>query len=479
MKSEQIDLVVLGGGPGGAAAAFHAADLGKQVALVEQEDRLGGVCLLRGCIPSKAMIHAGETFRHIKEAEAIGITVSGVKLDMKKVAAWRDGVINELAQGIEALCKPRGIKRFVGRGTFTGPNNLQIAAKEGPVDLRFKEAIIATGSRPVVPPPFQLSERVMTSDKALSLDALPESLLVVGGGYIGLELGTCLAALGAKVTIVELMDRLLMGTETDLVSVVSRQLKNRGVTVHLESKVVEAKDEGSKVRVKVQPKEGEAWTAEYDKVLVAIGRRPNTEDVGLDKAGVKVNEKGFIPVNAKCQTAVPHLFAIGDCTGNPMLAHRSRRMGVVAAEVLAGKPAEFDNRTIPAVVYSDPEIAYCGLSEDEAKKAGYNVKVGRFRFAASGRAKTLHQTDGLVIVVAEEGTEVVLGVRMAGPNVSELLGEAVLAVETGAVLEDLIATIHSHPTLSEAIQEAAEAVRGHAIHTVRPARPGAKTAAHA
>src|SRR5262249_7435548 len=249
----------------------------------------------------------------------------------------------------------------------------------------------------------------------------------------------------------------------------------------VESKVVEAKDEGKKVRVKVQPNTGDAWNADYDKVLVAIGRTPNTDDVGLEKAGVKLTEKGkFIAVNEQCRTSTPHIYAIGDCAGQPMLAHRARRMGIVAAEVIAGRPAAFDNRTVPAVVYSDPEIAYCGLSEEEAKKAGYEVKIGRFRFAASGRAKTLDQTEGLVIIVAEAGTEVVLGVRMVGPNVSELLGEATLAVETGAVLEDLIATIHAHPTLTEAILEAAEAVRGMAIHTHRiskdaKARPAQST----
>ncbi len=466
--SEQTEVVVLGGGPGGYAAAFHAADLGKEVTLVEQEERLGGVCLLRGCIPSKAMISAAELLHRIQHADHMGIMVGDARLDMKKLAAWRDSVIDELSKGIEALCKPRGIRRIVGKGYLTGPNTLHISGKGEAIDLRFKNAILAVGSRPVVPPPFQLGERIMTSDKALGLDTLPESLLVVGGGYIGLELGSCLGALGSKVTIVELLDRLLMGTENDLVNVVQRQLKQRNIAVHLEAKVVEAKEDGKKVTVKVQPKTGDAWSADFDKVLIAIGRRPNTEDVGLEKAGVKLTDKGgFIAIDDKCRTSVPHIYAIGDCSGQPMLAHRARRQGIVAAEVIAGKPAAFDNRTIPAVVYSDPEIAYCGFSEEEAKKAGYETKIGRFRFAASGRAKTLDQTDGLVIVVAEAKTEVVLGVRMVGPNVSELLGEATLAVETGAVLEDLIATIHAHPTLAEAIEEAAEAVRGMAIHTHR------------
>jgi dihydrolipoamide dehydrogenase len=468
--SEQVEVVVVGGGPGGYAAAFHAADLGKKVALVEQESRLGGVCLLRGCIPSKAMISAGELLGRVRQAEQMGIMVKDVSVDMKRLGAWRDGVVNELAGGIEALCKPRGIRRIVGRAYLKGRNELQITGKDESFVLRFQHAVLAVGSRPVMPPPFQKSDNVITSDEALSLDTVPESLLVVGGGYIGIELGSCLAALGSKVTIVELLDRLLAGTDTDLVRVVRKHLEQHGVAIHLDSKVGEIVPHDGKVRVKVQPKAGDSWEAEFAKVLVAIGRKPNTEDLGLERAGVELDDKGHIRVDAQCRTAVPHIFAIGDCTGQPYLAHRARRQGIVAAESIAGHPAAFDNRTIPAVVFSDPEIAYCGLSEEEAKQAGYDVKVGRFRFAASGRAKTLNQTEGLVIVVAEAGTEVILGVRMVGPNVSELIGEATLAVETGAVLEDLITTIHVHPTLSETLQEAAEAIRGHAIHTYRPAR---------
>jgi dihydrolipoamide dehydrogenase len=469
---DQAEVVVVGGGPGGYAAAFHAADLGKEVALVELESRLGGVCLLRGCIPSKALISAAEFYQRIQHAEEMGIIVQGgVRLDMKKLGGWRDSIIDDLTKGIDALCKSRGVRRFVGRGRLTGPNDLTIVGpKEETSQLRFKLAILAVGSRPVMPAPFQRGPRVLTSDEALGLNELPASLLVVGGGYIGIELGSCFAALGCKVTIVELMDRLLMGTDADLVRVVRQHLEKRGVAMHLEAKVTECVEKKDGVHVKVEPKEGNAWSGQFDKVLVAIGRRPNTDDMGLDRAGVQLNDKGFIPVDSKCRTNVPHIFAIGDCTGTPYLAHRARRQGVVAAEVLAGKPSEFDNRTIPAVVFSDPEIAYCGLSEEEAKKAGYEVKVGRFRFAASGRAKSLGQPDGFVAIIAEAGTEVVLGVRMVGPNVSELIGEATLAIETGAVLEDLIATIHVHPTLGEAIQDAAEGVRGHAIHSVRVAR---------
>lgn len=467
--SEQVELVVVGGGPGGYAAAFHAADLGKKVALVEQESRLGGVCLLRGCIPSKAMITAGELLQRIRRADRMGLMVKGVEVDMKKLGAWRDGVINDLAGGIEALCKPRGIRRLVGRAVFRNQNELLVSGQEESTVLKFEQCIIAVGSRPMAPPPFSIGGNIMTSDAALALTEVPPTMLVVGGGYIGIELGTCYAALGSKVTIVEMLDRLLMGIEADLVRPVQKHLKEMGVEIHLESKVVETAARKDRVAVTVQPKEGAVWSKEFHKVLVAIGRKPNTDEIGLDRAGVQMDERGHVRVDAECRTSVKHIFAIGDCTGNPYLAHRARRMGIVAAEVAAGKKAAFDNRTIPAVVFSDPEIAYCGMSEEEAKQAGYqNVKVGRFRFAASGRAKTLDMTEGLVIVVADGDSEAILGVRMVGPNVSELIGEATLAVETGAVLEDLIATVHVHPTLSETLMEAAEGVRGHAVHMFRP-----------
>lgn len=463
---EQVEVVVVGGGPGGYAAAFHAADLGKEVALIEQDSRLGGTCLLRGCIPSKAMITAAETYQKVLHADKMGISVKEARFDMKKMAAWRDGIIKELSTGLDGLAKARQVRRFHGRGYLKGPHELVVASEGSSLSIHFAHAILALGSKPLLPPPFVRSERVMTSDEALSLDFLPPSVLVVGGGYIGIELGSCFAALGSQVTIVEALDRLLPGTDADLVRIVRKHLESRGVKIHLESKVVDVVTGQSGVKVKVEPKSGNAWFGDYDRVLVAIGRKPNTEDFGLEKVGVKM-EKGFIVVDEQCRTSVPHIFAIGDCSGQPMLAHRARRQGIVAAEVIAGKPAAFDNRTVPAVVYSDPEIAYCGLSEEEAKKAGYKVKVGRFRFGASSRAKTMASDEGMIFVIAEEDSEVVLGVRMVGPHVSELLAEATLAVEAGLTLEDLIATIHVHPTLSESIQEAAEAARGESIHSVR------------
>ncbi|MCS7015554.1 MAG: dihydrolipoyl dehydrogenase [Gemmatales bacterium] len=472
---ERAEVVVIGGGPGGYTAAFRAADLGKQVALVEMEKRLGGVCLLRGCIPSKALISAAELLQRIRQADRMGISASHVEVNLPKLIAWKNSVIDELARGLDSLAKTRKITRYTGRATFRNAHELFVHTADQPVVIRFEQAIIATGTSPIVPPPLQRSPHVLTSDEALDLTELPQSLLVVGGGYIGIELGTCFASLGCQVTVVEMLDRLLPGTDAELVRVVRKHLDERGVRVYLQSRVTEAQVVNGRVRATIHNPAGQAFTAEFDRVLVAVGRRPNSDHLGLDKAGVHTDAKGYIPVNARCQTNVPHLFAIGDVTGPPALAHRARRQGIVAAEVIAGLPAAFDNRTVPAVIFSDPEIAYCGLSEEEARAAGYRVKVGRFRLAASGRAKTLAHQDGLVVVIAEESSEAILGVRMVGPNVSELIGEATLAIEMGATLEDLISTIHPHPTLSESLQEAAEAARGQAIHAPPPKRSPAST----
>ncbi len=386
--TEKAEVVVIGGGPGGYAAAFRAADLGKDVVLIEQEKRLGGTCLLRGCIPSKAMISAAEMFQKVKHAEFMGITVSNPQLDVKKMAAWRDGIIANLSGGLDGLCKARNIRRYVGRAYLKGANDVQIASEGSSLSLQFTNAILALGSVPMMPAPFVRGERVLSSDEALALDSVPKSVLVVGGGYIGIELGTCLAALGSQVTFVEMFDRILMGADNDLVRVVKSTLDKRGIKFHLESKVMDVKPGKADVAVTVQPKTGAAWTASYDKVLVAIGRKPATEDVGLEKLGIKM-EKGFINIDEQCRTSLKHIFAIGDCSGQPMLAHRARRQGIVAAEVVAGHKSAFDNRTVPAVVFSDPEIAYCGFSEEEAKKAGYETKIGRFRFAGLGRAMTI------------------------------------------------------------------------------------------
>jgi dihydrolipoamide dehydrogenase len=475
---EQVDVVVVGGGPGGYAAAFHAADLGLDVALVEQESRLGGTCLLRGCIPSKAMITASERFHQLAHAEKMGIILGAPpKFDVKKMAAWRDNVLKELTTGLDSLAKARNIRRFEGRGYLSGPNELRVAAAGSSLKINFKRCVLALGSRVFLPKPFVRSERVITSDEATNTYDLPGTVLVVGGGYIGMELGGCFASLGSKVTVVEMLDHLLPGTDPDLTRVVRKHMESRSVQFLLESKVTDVTPGKNSVKVTVQSKEGAAIVKEYDKVLVCVGRSPNTDDFGLEGVGVKV-EKGFIPVNTQCQTNVPHIYAIGDCTGQPMLAHRAHRMGAVVAEVLAGKPSAFDNRTIPAVIFTDPEIAYCGLSEEDAKAAGYEVSVGKMFFAASGRAKSLDQQDGFVKVIAEKGSDIVLGIRMVGPQASELLGQATMIVENALTVEDITSTIHAHPTLSETLLEAAEAVHGMAIHAARPRSAVKPAAAH-
>ncbi|MFO0814441.1 MAG: dihydrolipoyl dehydrogenase [Gemmatales bacterium] len=465
---EQVDVVVVGGGPGGYAAAFHAADLGLDVALVEEDTRLGGTCLLRGCIPSKAMITAAEKYHQLSSLSKMGISIEGkVNFDIKKLAAWRNNILKELTGGLDNLSKVRNIRRFEGRGYLCGPNELKIAASGSSLKIQFKRAILALGSRVFLPKPFVRSERVITSDEATNIDYLPSSILVVGGGYIGMELGGCFASLGTKVTVVEMLDHLLPGTDADMTRFVKKNMEARGVQFLLESKVTEVVPGKDSVKVTIAAKDGKTSTTEFDRVLVCVGRTPNTDDFGLETQGIKM-EKGFIQVNAQCQTSVPHIYAIGDCTGQPMLAHRAHRMGGVAAEVLAGKKSAFDNRTIPAVIFTDPEIAYCGLSEEDAKAAGFEVAVGKMSFAASGRAKSMDAQEGFVKVIAEKGTDVVLGVRMVGPHVSEMLGMATLAVENGLTVEDITATIHAHPTLAETFLEATEAVHGMAVHAARP-----------
>ncbi|MER3416232.1 MAG: dihydrolipoyl dehydrogenase [Gemmataceae bacterium] len=464
---EKADLVVLGAGPGGYAAAFRAADLGRQVVLVDSEPRLGGVCLLRGCIPSKAMIAAAELVNRLRHAGNMGIVVGDLRLDFAQLARWRNQIVQDLARGVEQLCRQRGIRRLTGQGVLRSSHELFVSGSDGNVVLQFQHLIVATGSRPAMPPPFRHHDAILTSDEALALEHLPQDLLVVGGGYIGIELGTCFATLGSRVTIVEVLDRLLPGVEPELVRVVHKRLSERGVRIHLQSRVTSLTCDQGRVTVHVQPHQGATWSETYDCVLVAVGRQPRTNDIGLERAGVAVDDKGFILVDEQCRTSQKHIYAAGDCTGPPFLAHRAKHMGLVAAEVACGRVQAFEPRTIPIVVFSDPEIACCGLSEEEAASQGRRVHVGRFRFGGSGRARTLDETEGLVVVVADADTGAVLGVRMVGPQVSELIAEATLAVEMGATLEDVTSTIHAHPTLAECLHEAAEAARGMALHVYR------------
>lgn len=469
----EIDVAVIGGGPGGYAAAFRAADLGLEVTLIEAAPALGGECLHHGCIPSKALLTATNLLDHIAAAHTMGIRAEQVSVDAAAMSQWKDGILAQLAKGLEQLAARRGIEIVHGSTAFTGSRRIRIS-NGGAGTLTFKHAVIATGSRPIHLPGIEVDgERVVTSREALQLREVPERLLVIGGGYIGLELGSVYARLGSQVTVVELTEQLLPGIERDLVQVVQQSLRKRGVEILLRTKVAGVRTEGTHVAIELAQGDGTTLRRESDRVLVAVGRRPNTDKLGLEQTRVKLDERGFIQVDAQRRTADTRIYAVGDVTGEPMLAHKAAREGKVAAEAIAGEPAAFDNVTVPAVVFTDPEIALCGMSEEQARAAGYAIKVGKFPFRALGRALTLNATDGFVKVIADAEREVILGVRMVGLDVSDLISEAVLAIEMGAQLEDLAASIHPHPTLSEALAEAAEVALQRAIHIYHP-RPKAK-----
>jgi dihydrolipoamide dehydrogenase len=464
----ETQVVVIGGGPGGYAAAFRSADLGLEVTLVDSAPALGGECLHHGCIPSKALLTATHLLDQITAAQTMGIRADHVSVDPSTMNQWKDGILGQLAKGLEQLAARRGIEIVHGNATFTGPRRIRVS-DGGVGSLTFEQAIIATGSRPMHLPGIEIDgERVVTSRQALQLREIPERFLVIGGGYIGLELGSVYARLGSRVTVVELTAQLLPSIDRDLVQVVQQTLQKRGVEIHLRTKVTGLQNEGGHVTVNLAQEDGTTLALEADRVLVAVGRRPNIDGLGLEQTRVKLDAHGFIQVNAQRRTTDARIYAVGDVTGEPMLAHKAAREGKVAAEAIADEPAAFDNITVPAVVFTEPEIAWCGLSEEQARAAGYAVKVGKFPFRALGRALTLNATDGFVKVIADAERDVLLGVRMVGHEVSDLISEAVLAIELGAQLEDLAATIHPHPTLSEALAEAAEVALQRAIHIYHP-----------
>lgn len=484
--AEGVEVLVIGGGPGGYVAAIRAASFGKDVTLVEA-DALGGVCLNRGCIPSKALISAADKYYQARHSFGdFGIDVSGATLDMSRMQAWKDSVVAKLTGGVSQLLKGRGVRVIQGKARFTAPDQVVVdtgGIGEGTVHLRFEHCIIATGSEPAPIPVLPVDGvTVLDSTGALALDTVPEELVIVGGGYIGVELGTVYAKLGSKVTIVEAMDRLLPGTDASLVQMVARRLRSLGVTMHLGAKALGLEDgteAGSgkgkgkgkgkaaapaRVGVQVETKKGERLVLPADKVFVTVGRRPRSRDLGLENAGVKVDDRGFIPVNDRQQTNVPNIYAIGDVAGQPMLAHKASKEGIVAAEVIAGRPAAMDAVAIPAVIFSDPEIAYVGLTPDDAKAQGRDVIVGKFPFAANGRALGSGDTTGFVQLVGDKETGVVLGAQIVGPEASNLIAEAGLAIELGATMEDIALTIHAHPTLAETMMEAAEMALGTPVH---------------
>lgn len=469
MADLKTQVLVLGGGPGGYPAAFEAADHGLQVTLVDEGAQPGGVCLNRGCIPSKALLHIAKLINETRESAEHGLSFGAPKIDLAKLRDWKNnGVVGKLTGGVRTLAQMRGVNLIGARGTFLDANTIELKYPDGKTDkLTFESAIIATGSSPAVPPVFQIGDpRVMDSTGALELADIPGSLLVVGGGYIGLEMATVYAALGSKVTVVELTAGLLPGADRDLVRPLQKRLEKQLTAIHLNTKVESLNATKSGIEATLAG-EGVTPKQTFDRVLISIGRRPNNKGYGLETTGVQLDEKGFIKVDKQRRTNVPHILAIGDIAGEPMLAHKATREAKVAAEVLAGGPAEFDNIAIPAVVFTDPEVAWVGLMEQEAVAKNREVKVVKFNWGASGRAISLARPDGLTKLVVDPQTERVLGVGIVGVGAGEMIAEAALAVETAAVARDLAETIHAHPTLSETLMEAAESVYGQATHSYR------------
>lgn len=458
-----VDLAVIGAGPGGYAAAFMASDLGLKTVLIDRQENPGGVCLYRGCIPSKALLHAAKVLTEAKEAKDIGIDFGPPQIDLVKLATWKADVVKKLTGGLGQLRQARKVEHWRGQGRFTSAHTLEVEGYNEAI--RFKHAIIASGSRPVVPGPLSInSARVMTSTEALELDGLPDSLLVVGGGYIGLELGSVYAALGSKVTVVEMMDALLAGADHDLVKVLEKRVRSSFHEVMLSTSVTGMKELDAGIEVNFRSQDGAELTKIFDKVLVAVGRRPNSESLGLEATKVVVGAGGFIEIDSQSRTAEPHIFAIGDVSGQPMLAHRATHQGRLAAQVIAGSKAIFDPHAIPAVVFTDPELAWTGLTEREARDEGLAIKVSKFPWAASGRALSLNRSDGLTKIIADEATGRVVGVGIVGPGAGELIAEATLAIEMAATVEDMGLTIHAHPTLSETVMEAADVFFGNSTH---------------
>jgi dihydrolipoamide dehydrogenase len=467
-------VVVLGGGPGGYAAAFLAADLGLEVAIVEADPRLGGTCLLRGCIPSKALLHVAKLISEAGEMADWGVDFPKPKLNIDKMRARKEQVIDTLTGGLAQLAKRRKVRVINARGVFVDSQTLQLEGGDSKTydseRLTFDHCILATGSVPAMPKMFQIkSPRVMDSTGALALEEVPETLLVVGGGYIGLEMGTVYAELGSKVSVVELTDGLLPGADRDLVKPLEKRVRERFAGVHLGTKVVELKDAGKKVEVKMEGAEL-SGTSSYDRVLVSIGRRPVTTGLGLENTKVKVNERGFVVVNDRQQTTDPAILAIGDVAGEPMLAHKASHEGKVAAEVLAGEPAAFEPQAIPAVVFTDPEIAWAGLTVEEAKRSGREIAVTQYPWQASGRAVANGRTDGLTKWILDPATDRVLGCGIVGVGAGELIAEAVVAIEMGCTMRDIADSIHPHPTLSETLAFAGEVHLGTATEVYRPKR---------
>jgi dihydrolipoamide dehydrogenase len=469
VPAERAQLLVLGGGPGGYTAAFRAADLGLSVTLVERDATLGGVCTNVGCIPSKALLHVAEVIEQARALREHGVDFGEPSLDLERVRAYKDGIVARLTAGLASLARARRVNVVRGSGRFVGANELRVEGPEGVRTLAFEHAIVATGSRPVMLPGLPDDPRILDSTSALELPGPPRSLLVVGGGIIGLEMACVYLALGVRVTIVELMDRLLVGVDRDLVRVLEKRLRARCEAIHLGVGVARIEPRAGGLQVAYDgPKAPPA--REFDRVLVAVGRRANVEDIGLDALGVALDPRGFVPVDAQLRTNVPHVFAIGDVTGPPQLAHRATHQGKVAAEVSAGHKAVFEPTAIPAIAYTDPEVAWVGLGEEEAAARGIALQKGVFPWFASGRALGMGRGEGTTKLLFDAADGRLLGAGMAGAHAGELVAEAALAIEMGADMHDLGMTVHAHPTLSETVAFAAEVAAGSATDVLPPKR---------
>jgi len=466
MDPTTTEILVLGAGPGGYTAAFYAADKGKKVTLVEQNPRLGGVCMNVGCIPSKALLHATAILREGKESNHRGIDFGPARVEVEKLRNWKESIVEKLGQGIKSLAQHRRVEVVHGRGHFEDSQTLRVETAAGQKFIRYEKAIIAAGSKPAMPHAFDLgNKRVMTSTEALDLPDVPRDLLIVGGGYIGMELGTVYAALGSNVVVLEALPSILTGVDADLVRPVSRVAQKAFKEIRLNTKVLKMATAGKQIKVTTEVNKQQRDEL-YDRVLVSVGRVPNLADLGLENTKVTKDDKGFIQCNAQLQTEDPNIYAVGDTTGGTLLAHRAFRQGKIAVETILGDASAFENVVIPAVVFTDPEVAWCGLTETEAQQKSIEVQVAKFPWGASGRALTFDRPDGLTKLVIEPETERILGVGIVGVGAGELIGEGVLAVEMGATVRDLADSVHPHPTLSETLMEAAESFYGTATHTL-------------
>jgi dihydrolipoamide dehydrogenase len=472
-ETTSLHIAIIGGGPGGYAAAFLAADLGLKVTLIDPELNPGGVCLYRGCIPSKALLHVAKLIAETRHAKNWGIEYSDPKIDLTTLRSWKDGVMKKLTSGLGQLSKQRKVEYIQGRAAFENSNTLRVSRANGSEDsLTFDRIVIATGSRPAIIPSLKLdTPRMMDSTSALDISEVPGTLLVVGGGYIGLELGTVYAALGSKVSVVEMLPGLLPGADRDLVLPLHKRMEKIFDAILLNTTVAAVKEEPNGIRVTFDGPEVKEREKVFDKVLVSVGRKPNSEIPGLEKTQVKVGQRGFIQVNKQLQTDDPAIYAIGDVVGEPMLAHKASHEGRTVVEAIAGHKVAFEPNAIPAVVFTDPEVAWCGLTETQAQKENREIKVAKFPWAASGRAMTLDRTEGMSKLIIDPQTERVLGVGIVGVGAGDLIAEGVLAIEMGALAKDVALTIHPHPTLSETIMEAAEVFFGTSTDVYRPKRP--------